>query len=238
MDASELLQEWTKEYRRRFVEEHRVMSFEQYVSLFLQRPLTASARANAAQFIASRQGLPGSYAGMFAPVPGEPVKGYTTFTGEVIHSDAGTRHVLGEESCRALLLLDIPATRHALERATTNFMVRVDDAERRQYSIGTFCCGTCTCAYWRHLIAGGLNRQEERLATGLQVLRSRRLPNGRWQAFPVWYTLLALIEIDTPAAKAERQFAAPACERYLRRQPASRLALRRHRLAQQVLKLT
>jgi predicted Ser/Thr protein kinase len=38
MKASELLQDWTREFRRRFVEEHRVMSFEQYVSLFLQQP--------------------------------------------------------------------------------------------------------------------------------------------------------------------------------------------------------
>ncbi len=163
---------------------------------------------------------------MFAPLPGEAAKGYRTFTGEPINSEAGARHVLGEEACRALLLLDVPATRPALARATANFMERLDDAERRQYSVGTYCCGICSGAYWRQLTAGGLDRKEERLATGMKVLKLRRLENGRWRAFPFWYTLLTLTEIDVPGAKAEKQFAAPLCERHLRRSPTGDYAAR------------
>jgi hypothetical protein len=200
-------------------------------ALFFGRP----AKAAWARFIADRQGLPGSYAGMFAPMPGELAGGLATFTGEAIRSRGGAMHVLGEEACRALILLQGAATLPALARATANMIARLDETEWRGYPIGTYCCGTCSCAYWRHLAAGGLNRQEERLAAGLKVLRTRRLANGRWRTFPFWYTLLALTGIDLPGAKEEKRFAAPVCERYLKRPATGGLAPRRRRVAELIL---
>jgi hypothetical protein len=204
-------------------------------SLFFARPLPTAAKAAAARFIARRQGLPGSYAGMFAPVTSELADGFHTFTGEALASNAAPCHILGEEACRLLILLKVPATKPALERATANMIARLDETEQRGYPVGTYCCGTCSCSYWRHLAAGGLNRQEDRLAAGLKILESRRQPNGRWRAFPFWYTLLALTEMNLPVANAEMQFAAPVCERYVRRVPAGKYAARRRRVAELVL---
>jgi len=61
----------------------------------------------AAREIASRQGLPGSYAGMFAPTRLDFRRGIRVFTGEPVRSGAATAHILGEECCRLLLKLDV-----------------------------------------------------------------------------------------------------------------------------------
>jgi hypothetical protein len=43
---------------------------------------------------------------MFAPTPGDFDGGIRLFTGERISTGAATGHILGEEACRVLLLLD------------------------------------------------------------------------------------------------------------------------------------
>jgi hypothetical protein len=205
-------------------------------ALFFGRKIAAVERKQAASWIAGRQGLPGSYAGMFAPMPDER-KGIKVFTGEAITSRAATAHILGEEACRALILLDAPvkAAREALGLATRNMLARLADAEARGYSTGTYCCGRCSCAYWRHLAAGGLAQQERRLAEGLVALRRDRLPNGKWKRFPFWYTLLALGDMDLPAAREEIRHAAPVLERRAARSPSGQFAERRRAIAERVL---
>ena len=99
-----------------------------------------------------------------------------------------------------------------------------------------YCCGICTCAYWRHLAAGGLSRNAERLAAGMQALKAHRLDSGRWRRFPFFYTLLALTEIDVALSRSEMQFAAPPCERYLKTcRITSPLITRRKRVAEMIL---
>ena len=66
---------------------------------FFRRPIPESARCQAARWIASRQGLPGAYGGLFAGFPAELARGIQLFTGERVTS-ASARHILGEESCR------------------------------------------------------------------------------------------------------------------------------------------
>jgi hypothetical protein len=70
---------------------------------------------------------------------------------------------------------------------------------------------------WRHLAAGGLDKQEERLLEGLKELKTLRDGKGRWRRFPFYYTLLTLIEIDSPLAREEIRYASKVCERYLKR---------------------
>jgi hypothetical protein len=193
-------------------------------------------RVEAATWIADRQGLPGSYAGMFAPTAEDFRTGVRFFTGERMPTRAGTAHVLGEEACRALILLDVKeaAVRDALRRATDGIMKRV--AKVSESGCGTYCCGKCTVAYWRHLAVGGLDHAERRLAAGMKVLKSRRHGAGRWRIFPFYYTLLALSEIDLPSSRNELRYAAPVCERLLRGEPKdNRFDSRRRRLAENVL---
>jgi hypothetical protein len=107
------------------------------------------------------------------------------------------------------------------------------------YRAGMYCCGACSVALWRHIAAGGLPKESGRLARGLQSLRAHRTEDGRWRRFPDFYTLLALTEIDLPAARRELRYAVPRCERYLKRRPtADRYAQRRRRVAERVLALT
>jgi hypothetical protein len=61
---------------------------------------------------------------------------------------------------------------------------------------------------WRNILAGSLDRRDERLALGLAKLRRARNGRGEWRAFPFWYTVLALTEMDLPDARKELQYAA------------------------------
>lgn len=194
-------------------------------------------RREAARWIASRRGLPHSYAGMFAPTEKDFAGGIRLFTGERIRTGAATGHILGEEACRALILLASggAAVRDALARATANMAARLRENTSR--APGMYCCGSCSVALWRHLAAGGLDCPERRLAAGLRTLKSYRNGKGRWRVFPYYYTLLALAEIDLPAAVGEMRYAAGGCERVLkRRAPAGdRYDRRRRALAEKVL---
>ena len=201
--------------------------------------LTAAERGEAARWIAARQGLPGAYGGTFAGFPSERSRGIVLFTGERITS-ASARHILGEEASRALRTLrvrDRDVTR-ALEAADDGLMrclVRAAE-DPRHSNPGLFCCGKCSVGLWRNLLAGGLDRRDERLRRGASHLRSMRDGEHQWRRFPFWYTVLALSEMDTAEAKAELKYAAPALERAARRAvPSAGYGRRRHELAVRVL---
>jgi hypothetical protein len=207
--------------------------------LFSGAALEKGARASLGRWIASRQGLPGAYADTFAGFPGERSKGIVTFTGERIAS-ASARHILGEEASRLLRLLapDDAATIAALQRADRGMQQRIDAAalDPRRDNPGLYCCGKCSIAFWRNLLSGGLDRQEERVRRGVAHLRAARDGEGGWRKFPFWYAALALSEMDFPAARAELKYAAPTIERTAERAPASsEYSKRRHTLATRVL---
>jgi len=212
-------------------------------ALFFGRPIPRAEREGAARWIAARQGLPGCYAGMFAPAERDRNEGIRLFTGEPVTTRAGTAHVLGEEACRALILLDVKLTsvRDTLARAAEGMLERLRAAEQRERDmgrpwLGQYCCGRCTAALWRHLAAGGLGDQERHLAAGVEALRLSRLGDGKWRRYPFWYTVLALSEMDISLAIDEMRYAAPVIERSLRRAGSDgRFALRRRTLAERVL---
>lgn len=205
-------------------------------AFFYKRSLLKSERVEVAKWIASRQGMPGSYANMFAPTKKDFQNGLELFTGEKISTRAGISHVLGQESCRALILLNVKSAdvKLALERASAGFIERM-----KQYiesDKGTYCCATCSCAFWRHLSVGGLVNGERILAAGLKTLNSFRDGKGRWKKFPFYYMLLVLNELELPAAVKELQYAAPACERILRRDTKKNgICQRRRILAERTL---
>ena len=205
------------------------------------RTLTAGERAEVARWIAGRQGLPGAYADTFAGFPSERSKGIVLFTGERITS-ASARHILGEEASRALRQLHVhdPNVTRALERADSGLMKCLERAEKdpRGGNPGLFCCGKCSVGVWRNLLAGGLDRQEERLRRGASHLRAMHDSEHQWRKFPFWYTVLALSEMDSAEAKRELKHAAPALERVAGRAvPSADYARRRHELAVRALKL-
>ena len=181
------------------------------------RTLTAGERAEVARWIAGRQGLPGAYADTFAGFPSERSKGIVLFTGERITS-ASARHILGEEASRALRQLRVrdPNVTRALERADSGLMRCLERAEKdpRNGNPGLFCCGKCSVGVWRNLLAGGLDRQEERLHRGASHLRAMHDGEHQWRN-SFRYTVLALSEMDSAEANKELKHAAPALERVL-----------------------
>ncbi|GEM_PF-205923 len=186
---------------------------------FFGRKVATSVLLSAAREMASRQGLPGSYARMFAPTGLDFRRGYRVFTGEPMRSRAGVAHILGEECCR--LLLDVKvrdrSVSAALARTENGMLERLNSPESMRYNhVGFYCCGICTVSFWRNLAVGGLDRPGPRFKDGLQVLAGSRADNGRWGRFPFFYTLLALTEIDVPAARSELRWARPAVERSLK----------------------
>jgi len=74
------------------------------------------------------------------------------------------------------------------------------------------------------------------LAAGMRTLKALRNPKGGWRTFRFWYAVLALGEIDLPGAVREMRYAAPACERLLKRSATGEMYDRRRRLlAERVL---
>lgn len=203
--------------------------------------LSAGDRKTVARWIAARQGLPGAYADTFAGFEHEQRQGVRLFTGERV-SSASARHILGEECCRVLRLLDVrdKGVQQALDRATAGLMqcLARAAADPRNTNPGVYCCGKCTVGLWRHLAAGGLDRQEERLSKGVRALAARRDGECGWRAFPFWYTVLLLSEIELPAARAELRYAAPALQRAATRAAATRYAARRRSIATHALSIT
>lgn len=198
-------------------------------AFFFGRPIPSAEREQVAKWIAERQGRPGSYADMFAPTSSDLEKGIRLFTGEMVRSGAALRHVIGEEACRALILLKSHSevVQNALERASQGMLSRLTDPQDR--ATGMYCCGTCTPALWRHLAAGGLTGAERWLTCGMKALKAHRDGESKWRRFPFHYTLLALTEIELLEARREMKYAAPACERYLARARGNSPVINRRR---------
>jgi len=188
--------------------------------------------------LAERQGGKWAYAGSFELNAAERKQGIVVFTGERILS-ASARHITGEECCRALLKLPhLSATaRAAQQKAAQGLMDAVIAAADAGGHPGTFCCGKCSVSLWRHLAAGGFNQSEKRLEDSMRFLKRRR-KGGQWDRMPFFYTLLALTEIQSPAAVRELKYAAPILEQKLQRKPGvSKTAQRRHAVMQRALDL-
>jgi len=208
-------------------------------AVFFGEPIPSDERRQVARWIAARQGLPGAYGELFAGFPSERESGIRLFTGERVTS-ASARHILGEESCRALLLLDSDdaMAARALRRATTWIIERVEQAARdsSRNNGGVYCCGKCTVGLWRNIVVGGLDQRDLRLKLGLSKLQSARDGNGEWRAFPFWYTVLALTEMDHGDARGELRYAADRINAEAKRSPGSSShARRRHTLARAAL---
>jgi hypothetical protein len=109
-------------------------------ALFFGRRIPKSESRRVAKWLATRQGLPRSYSGMFAPTPRDFKGTIRLFTGERITTGAATSHILGEEVCRALLLLDtdVQEVREALLRAVRSMDRRLSQSESEGGRLGFY----------------------------------------------------------------------------------------------------
>jgi hypothetical protein len=175
--------------------------------------ITSEEGLEAARWVVSRQGEKGSYRGMAAPTQADFTNGIRVFTGEKLIC-ASARHIMGQEAARATWLLghSDPTVRNAYDKAT-GWMHELQDFQQR----GTFCCGRCTLAFWRHTWVGDFENKEMQLVKGLHEMKEVRLGDGKWRNYPFFYAIYTLSELDLEPARDELAYARPVMERYIKR---------------------
>jgi hypothetical protein len=163
-------------------------------------------------WVLSRQGLEGSYCGLFMPTAKDLKQGAQLPTGEHIQSDAGSRHVLGEEALRTAIVWKLdhsPQVAKALE----GFKQILE----RGSKTGKYCCGMCTTAFLRTLQTAKISEKNRVIEMSIARMKKTRKPDGRWRTFPFYYTLLTLSEMDSPSAREELKHASTTARNLLRR---------------------
>jgi hypothetical protein len=195
--------------------------------------ITSDAGLEAARWIASQQGGKGSYRGMFAPTQLDFEQGIHLFTGEKL-AYASARHILGEEAARAVWLLgrQDDVVRAAYDRAI-KWMLEIPTT----HLDGTFCCGRCTPAFWRHFWVGDFKNQEDFLVKGIRTLKDHRLGDGKWRRYPYYYTIYTLLDIDLEPAIEELTYARPLMERYVKTNRVGIFAQRRKIILHKALEI-
>jgi hypothetical protein len=206
-------------------------------TFFFGKKLSQVENIESAKWIAGRQGLPGSYRGMFAPTSDDIENGFRVFTGEWITSRAAVSHILSEEASRVLLQINVNdrTVKTAYELSKTNLLNSLLEGYPRGKVAGIYCCGKCSAALWRHFTAGGFENAEARLSNGLKYLKMMRTGDGKWRRFPFYYTILALSDMTIPAALEELRYAASVLERSIRFQREDKYGKRKKVLIRRVL---
>lgn len=197
-------------------------------ALFNSRSLSNAEKEGVARWTADRQVKVGKQAGLFVPTEDDYQEGVRLFTGERLRTKLAARNILTVEAARAMVLFGMGGD--ILER-TDRWLLK--QCFSSACTVGE--CAHSTIGLMRYLTVGGLD-SEKRLNAHIAVLSQHRDSQGRWRRFPFYYTLLALSETDLPAAVEEIRYAAPACERFLRRSPKDDLfAPRRRAVVERVL---
>ena len=175
-------------------------------------------------WVLTRQGLNGAYRGLFAPTD-KDLRGVKLLTGETVRS-AALRHILGEETLRTVFVWNFTSS-SPVRQAKENFVNLLERGGNPPAKVsGFFCCHKCTPAFLRTLAVVKPEGWEATLQKGVQNIRKKRTPDGRWRSYPFYYTLLTLSEMDMPSAKVElqhaRSIANKLMNRYLKEDRVSR----------------
>lgn len=183
-------------------------------ALFSGRGISLSERTAVTEWLAERGRTSGGYmSGMAAPTA-KDMAGVTLFTGDRLTSRASIKHILGEEACMVVARLGVHSEcGDELIQMTRGRMLPL---VIRKENEGWFCCGKCSVALWRNVLAGGLADRDHLLELGFRHLRSARNEDG-WHRYPFFPTLLFLIEQDGWYASSERRFIAPVVERRIKK---------------------
>jgi hypothetical protein len=181
----------------------------------LGRKIRKEDRLAVIEFLSSRQGIEGSYHGLYAPTEADFAQEATLFTGEKLKSWGGKAHALGEEAMRALRWLGPkdPVGKAALKRGA-KIIDRVRDEmvdSRRNW--GEFCCGTCSIALLRNLADWDGDPLPGWRQAAIERIHENRDGMGRWRRFPFYYTLSALAELKLSGVAEEIQYAWSGLER-------------------------
>ncbi len=193
-------------------------------ALFFNLEISDNEKASIADFIVHQQGKPNAYANTFAPTEWDLNHDLRLFTGETIRTNAGRRHIIGEEASRILRLIGGQDEKvlTALNNADQGLLGRINSGKKDpRYIHGTYCCKTCSSALWLNVSAGGLQNDTSLLNSGLHYLYKLRDGMGSWKGFPSNYILYVLNEIAINEARIELKYASLAIEKKLNRKTNS-----------------
>ncbi len=168
----------------------------------------------ALNWVLSRRGLKGAYRGLFAPTE-KDLGGVKLLTGESIFS-AALRHILGEEALRTVIVWNLGQS-STVKRVKESFISLLERGEPPAKASGFYCCHKCTPAFLRTLAVAQPEGWKATLQKGVENIRKKRTPDGRWRGFPFYYTLLTLSEIGLPSAKVELRHASTVAKKLLNR---------------------
>lgn len=168
----------------------------------------------ALDWVLSRRGLKGAYRGLFAPTE-KDLRGVKLLTGESIFS-AALRHILGEEALRTVFVWNLKPS-SALKKAKESFVYLLERGQSSARASGFYCCHKCTTAFLRTLAVVKPDGWRATLQKGVENIRKKRTPDGKWHGFPFYYTLLTLSEINLPSAKVELRHASTVAKKLLNR---------------------
>jgi hypothetical protein len=183
-------------------------------AFFYQKPISKSQREEFAALLAGRQSKSGVNAGFFIPFTAESEAQVKLFSGEQLRTALAIRHIQLLEAARILNLL-------VVENHNVAQVIEVANRRMKTMCYASFCvkgeCRHLTIAFMRYLAVTGSNDTQPRLNGFLTQLAGYRDGKGKWGSFPFYYTLLMLTEINDPQADQECQYAAPTCEKNLKR---------------------
>jgi hypothetical protein len=169
----------------------------------------------ALNWVLSRRGLKGAYRNLFAPTEND-LRGVKLLTGESIFS-AALRHILGEEALRTAIVWNLGPS-STVNRAIESFVHLLEQVGDPPVKVtGFYCCHKCTLAFLRTLAVVKPNGWNATLQKGVENIRKKRTPDGKWRGFPFYYTLLTLTAIDLPSAKVELRHASTIAKKMLNR---------------------
>ena len=190
-------------------------------------------RISVVTWLLGRQRQTGRGSGTFELFPNEFDRGVGLFTGERLRTRTAARSVLTLESARILSLLgdEREDVHEALSR--TSIAMRHACFAASHCVIGE--CAHSSIAYLREAAADRSGKRRKWIEKHLALIREHRDGSGRWRRFPFYYTLLALVEVGTPAANAELEYANPACQRVFERASNGEHAARRRDVLRRAL---
>ncbi|HUU76738.1 MAG TPA: hypothetical protein VMX55_00230 [candidate division Zixibacteria bacterium] len=165
------------------------------------------------KFICSRQIQESFKKGSFSFSPRDYQLGKWLFTGERIVTNLAIRNILSMDATRILLF-------NRKQSENVNEVIEKSHVWMEHSCFSKFCttgeCKHSSTAFARYFVTLDQEENEIRLNDFVKTLSNFRNNKGKWGGFPFYYTLLALLEIQTSKAKKELQFAAPACEKNLK----------------------
>lgn len=164
------------------------------------------------KWLCKRQEKKGSYKGTFRPA--EIDHNIRLFTGEKLQTQLAKRNILTQEATRVLVLSKINSS-------VIKSTIKLADEWMENSCYVTELCTLGECkhqgiGYLRYLISNG-DSSESRKVEYLNALSQHRDSKYKWKGFPFYFTIMVLSEFKHPLSLNELKFAAPACERNLKR---------------------